>query len=94
MADNGGDRPDQRLTARYTTLRLELFKELVDDILDELTSMGDYLFESSPHWELEILLGAAVFRCAQSGERDYAHLRRRVLEEFNTPASWRRFISQ
>ena len=52
--------------------------------------LEDYLFEASPRGELRLQLAAAVFRCAESGERDYDDLRRRVLKQFLTPASFRR----
>ena len=89
MADNGSDGAIDAVISTYDSSDLSFFKELVDDLLDELTSAGDYLYESSPRGELKLQLAAAVFGCARSGERDYPSLRRRVLDQFHTPAAWR-----
>ena len=89
MSDNESHPVDPAARGAFDTSDLDFFHELVDDILAELRG-EDYLFEASPRGELRLQLAAAVFRCAESGERDYDGLRRRVLDQFLMPASLRR----
>ena len=90
MVDNGADPANHPGRSTYDASDLKFFHELVDDILAELTSHEDYLFESSPRGELRLQLAAAVFQCADSGEWAYDSLRKSVINQFLMPASLRR----
>jgi hypothetical protein len=81
-----GTDPIESGSRAYDSDDLDWLDAVIDSVLEELSlADGDPLTPAS-RLELRNRFAAAVFRCTQADERDYAALRQRLLETLQVPA--------
>ena len=68
----------------YETADLDLFQRILDDTIAELEA-SDPALAGDP--ALRIRVAAALFKCAENGERDYVVLKRAALASMFGPGT-------
>jgi hypothetical protein len=63
----------------YDSADLAFFDNVLDNLVEELTAESEVPPTTESREALRRQMGAKLFQCALSGDRDYAELRQRVL---------------
>jgi hypothetical protein len=69
---------DARNFPIYDTDDLNFFQKILNDIMNEYGSLGSLSANESEY--LRVRLAAALFKCAEAGDRDYQRLKRSAIE--------------
>ena len=76
---------DQIMSSTYDSSDLTFFQGVIDNVLEEIAGTGDHLLEVANRETLRLRLSAAIFKCAEGGERDAERLRRHVMAMVAAP---------
>ena len=69
----------------YDSEDLNYFQRILNDIMDEPGSLVSLSVKEREY--LRVQLAAAIFRCAEAGERDYARLKRSAIAAVEVPSN-------
>ena len=77
LQQTAGD--DRIMSSSYDLSDLTFFRGVIDNLLEEIAGTGGHLLEPANRETLRLRLSAAIFKCAEGGERDADRLRRHVM---------------